>query len=181
MYQYSLPWFVNLFVASIGLATFSTDVPERLDNINGHFTYALYCNVCRSLFEKDKLLFAFLLCSRILESRGSIDAQEWLFLLTGGLGHAGKQANPAPEWLSDRAWSELCKLSLLPSFAGAISGALTPGCQLRWGSACCVGPRLAPCLDLGTRTPPASEYVRIVGTFGHRGGPSDPTTQLCWT
>jgi hypothetical protein len=39
----------------------------------------------RSLFEKDKLLFAFLLCSRILESKGSIDGEEWLFLLTGAI------------------------------------------------------------------------------------------------
>jgi hypothetical protein len=39
----------------------------------------------RSLFEKDKLLFAFLLCSRILESKGSIDSEEWLFLLTGAV------------------------------------------------------------------------------------------------
>jgi dynein heavy chain len=38
------------------------------------------------LFEKDKLLFAFLLAGRILGSRGQLDGEEWLFLLTGGLG-----------------------------------------------------------------------------------------------
>lgn len=44
------------------------------------------CCACRSLFEKDKLLFAFLLAARILGSHGQLASEEWMFLLTGGLG-----------------------------------------------------------------------------------------------
>jgi len=45
---------------------------KRIKNINEYFTFSLYCNVCRSLFEKHKLLFAFLLTVRILMEQNKI-------------------------------------------------------------------------------------------------------------
>ena len=49
------------------------NIADRSVNINDYFTYSLYCNVCRSLFEKHKLLFAVLLAARILQSKGAIN------------------------------------------------------------------------------------------------------------
>jgi dynein heavy chain len=60
------------------------DLPTRLTLINDHFTYSLYQNVCRSLFEKDKLLFSFLLDCRIMTSEGRLPPPEFTFFLTGG-------------------------------------------------------------------------------------------------
>ena len=61
----------------------SADHETRLHNLNTYFTYSLYENICRSLFEVHKLLFSLLLTNKILSSRGEMDQDEWRFLLTG--------------------------------------------------------------------------------------------------
>lgn len=57
---------------------------ERVEIIIEHFTFLLYQNVCRSLFERHKLLFAFLLAARINLDKGIIKMNEYNFLLIGG-------------------------------------------------------------------------------------------------
>ena len=97
--------------------TFSDNIVQRIDNINNYFTYSLYTNVCRSLFEKHKLLFAFLLAVRILMNADKINMDEWRFLLSGGTVMGSEMANPAPDWLSERAWKEILTLCFLPDFS----------------------------------------------------------------
>jgi len=81
MYQYSLPFFIGLFEGAITTAPKDEDPDKRIENLNAEFTESLYRNICRSLFEKDKMIFSFLLCSKL----NAIDAKEFRFLLTGGV------------------------------------------------------------------------------------------------
>lgn len=52
---------------------------------SAHACFRRYQNVCRSLFEKDKLLFALLLASKLSIDHGLMDPLELRFLLTGGV------------------------------------------------------------------------------------------------
>jgi dynein heavy chain len=69
MYQYSLVYFIDLFTQSIIKSEPSDVLDHRLENLKQYFLLSLYKNICRSLFEKDKLLFSFLLSIRLMEFR----------------------------------------------------------------------------------------------------------------
>ncbi|KAI5937324.1 Dynein heavy chain 1, axonemal [Manis javanica] len=116
MYQYSLEWFLGIFLSGITNSERADNLKQRIANINRYLTYSLYSNVCRSLFEKHKLLFAFLLCARIMTNEDKIDQNEWRYLLSGGSIQV-RTENPAPDWLSDRAWRDILALSNLPTFS----------------------------------------------------------------
>uniref|UniRef100_A0A383V949 AAA+ ATPase domain-containing protein n=1 Tax=Tetradesmus obliquus TaxID=3088 RepID=A0A383V949_TETOB len=119
MYQYSLAWFVALFEDTLAKADKARDLGKRIDNLVAHFQYSLYVQVCRSLFEKDKLLFAFLMTVHLkAHIAKSLDWSQLRFLLTGGIGSSDPPANPC-SWLSDKLWGELVRLSNdVPGFDG---------------------------------------------------------------
>ena len=108
MYQYSLQWFAGLFGSSVDNSAKSKDSKQRIENLNNHFTLSLYENICRSLFERHKLMFSLILCAKILFGAKRLDPQEWRFFLAGPTGTIESVPNPTT-WLGDLEWSDLWK------------------------------------------------------------------------
>ena len=56
--------------------------------------------------------------TRVRVRRGKIDDVVWRFLLTGGVGLENPYPNPAPEWLQDKSWAEICRSNELTNLSG---------------------------------------------------------------
>jgi dynein heavy chain len=83
MYQYSLEFFARLFNRRIERSEKSDVLEERLEILLNDITENFFLNICRGLFEKDKLLYSFLNASSILRREKRIGIDEWNFFLRG--------------------------------------------------------------------------------------------------
>lgn len=82
------------------------ELEVRLNNLITYFTYSLYENVCRSLFEKHKLLFSFMLTAKIEFGKKQMDPLEWRYFLAGPAGDLPVSINPTT-WISDSSWPDI--------------------------------------------------------------------------
>lgn len=84
--------------------------------------YEICCGlvVDSGLFEKDKLVFSFMLCVDIMKISSLIDEEDWNYFIRATAG-VTVDIPPKPEvaWLQQWQWKQACNLSaLLPSFKG---------------------------------------------------------------
>ena len=96
----------------------SEDLDERSNNLNKEFLSSLYRNICRSLFEKDKMIFSFLLCIKLNQMAGEVQSDEFRFLLTGGVSLGEENPEKPATWIEDKMWAELNRGCKLPGFKG---------------------------------------------------------------
>ena len=139
MYQWSMQFFTDLFLLAISKApkpdpkaykgkTKEQDtLAARLLALTDTFQYILYCNVCRSLFERHKLLFSFLLCTTIKMEKSVknqnnyslLDPSLLRFFLTGNTDlSVDEPVPPGQDWLTEKIWGNIVSLSKLPEFSG---------------------------------------------------------------
>lgn len=65
MYQYSLDFFISLFKMRLERSEKPERLEDRLNILIKDITINFYKNICRGLFEKDKLLYSFLIAVNI--------------------------------------------------------------------------------------------------------------------
>lgn len=120
MYQYSLDFFKGLFDTAILSSEQSDDLEERLGFLNKEMLESLYRNICRSLFERHKPIFAALLTIKIKEMNNTLNPAHKSFLLTGGVSLGEELPKNPTKWLLEKQWGELNRLDKLEGFEGYI-------------------------------------------------------------
>ena len=70
--NYSFNWFTNFFNKSIKNTKPEKSIEQRIKTVNDTLTHEFYRCISRQLFNKDKLLFAFLISSKIMYNSGHI-------------------------------------------------------------------------------------------------------------
>lgn len=91
-------------------------IEQRIEQLKTYFTYSLYSNICRSLFEKHKLLFSFILTSKLKEAEKKVMPAQYEFLIANiaGLENPIGEENPSEDdWMPNAIWNKFCELSLV--------------------------------------------------------------------
>jgi len=141
MYQYSLQFYKALVTTRLQKTEKKENLEERLALLIKDITMSIYLNVCRGLFEKDKLLFAFIVAANINRENGVVTADEWLSFLVGAVPDAAVlEEKPYNEdsllkWeILDKSWQNVVMLeSALPKFFGGLADSVL-GDPKEWGN-----------------------------------------------
>lgn len=112
MYQYSLRFYKGIYQRALDNGTANVEKAKRAERKKYYikeFTKLLYEGICRSLFEKDKLLFSMLLCFKIMDEYNLLDHREVRFIMTGGTRVEMSRPNPtgANGWMTDKTWASI--------------------------------------------------------------------------
>jgi len=83
MYQNSLGYVKSLFNKAISLSPQAKTIEERLEILIDKISRMIYTNISRGLFEKDKMIYSFLIVTSIKRNAGNIDEGVWNLLLRG--------------------------------------------------------------------------------------------------
>ena len=83
---------------------------ERIDLLIDDITESFYINICRGLFEKDKLLYSFLIASKILIYDKKINSAEWNFFLRGSSGDP-PIPETIPKFLNEKIYKDFANLN----------------------------------------------------------------------
>mmetsp|Transcript_46773 Transcript_46773/g.83798 ORF Transcript_46773/g.83798 Transcript_46773/m.83798 type:complete len:4084 (-) Transcript_46773:846-13097(-) len=119
MYQVSLQAYKKVFNQTMERTDKNDDVGLRIEALIVSITMASYVVICRGLFERDKLLYAFLMAIEILKHKQVVQDAAWDFFLRGsGLKPDGSEP---PGWLPMPMWMELKGLSKIEGFENILS------------------------------------------------------------
>ncbi|KAG7202889.1 hypothetical protein KM043_010036 [Ampulex compressa] len=110
MYRFSFSWFIQLYIKSIETSNRSVILDKRLKFLKSSFTQNLYLSVCRSLLEEQKILYSFLLCSKLMVDAGETTEEEIRLFVFLDTNKNNSECSRKPDWLSIEIWKNLCNI-----------------------------------------------------------------------
>jgi dynein heavy chain len=120
MYQYSLQYYKALVTQRLQKTEKKDVLEERLELLINDITVSLYTNVCRGLFEKDKLLYSFLMAAKIQLQKEVLTEEEFAVFMVGASPDVEILVKyPIPktvedcEAISDKNWANVVMLEYL--------------------------------------------------------------------
>ncbi|CAL7950071.1 unnamed protein product [Xylocopa violacea] len=111
MYRFSFSWFMQLYKRSIEISNRSTILEKRLIFLKTSFTRNLYSSICRSLLEKHKILYSFLLCCKILLLERQTTEEEINYFIVPSISHINTVPDYKFNWLPHDTWINIYNLS----------------------------------------------------------------------
>jgi len=125
MYQYSLQFYKSLFCQRLEKSEKNDDIEKRLEIMIEDVTTNIYLNICRGLFEKDKMLFSFSIASSIRSQVGDLTDIEWKCFMVGpGIADDTiMQGKDCPgDWLANgNIWNDIVMMeSTMPHLFGGL-------------------------------------------------------------
>jgi dynein heavy chain len=114
MYQFSLLYFVRLYNKCIDIADKSTEIDMRLQYLQVSIISNIFLNVCRGLFEDDKLTFSFMISTAFQRHTGEVSMAAWSLLLRGVglLDMSKKPQNPDQDFFSEKMWEYIYAIQM---------------------------------------------------------------------
>jgi len=109
MYNTSLAQFLGLFYSSIDNAKKDKLIKQRVENIYEEMTWRVYRYISRGLFERDKITFKIMICSKILIKDNKLTSSDVSMFLKAGAGIDDR--NKIFTWMDDKQWLNLKALS----------------------------------------------------------------------
>jgi dynein heavy chain len=125
MYQFSLQYYKDLVNQRLAKTEKLDVLEDRLNLLIDDITKSIYVNVCRGLFEKDKLLYSFITAVNIELNAGYFSHKHWQLFLVGVIpNQALLKKFPIPDGLkmrgcSEKVWANMVLLeNSVPEFQG---------------------------------------------------------------
>ena len=127
MYVFSMEWFLIIFNRSIGKPLTLKAAANPVELLTKAFRLELYTSITMCLFEKHKLLFSFLIASRLSPHW---KYHQWRYFLTGIASNKDLDENPIKDSISDKSWAAISELSLIPELSSLQSHVVS--CKILW-------------------------------------------------